>query len=1034
MNRLSVAMAAVILLIVAGTGSHCVAQTYDFQNFTVENGLSQSQILALFQDDYGELWIGTNQGGLNRYDGRSFKVFNKDNGLIDNLVFSLGHDHRKRLAIGTAGGLTIMDGRKFYSLDTTDGLPHNGVLKIFTDLAGTTWIGTGKGLAKMVGDSVRPFPLDTLLDKSTILNIRQGADANLWFCTVQNGVFRWDGVSVKRYGTEQGLPMNYVFDVLPMADSAWVFNYRGLFKLRSDTLTELKGPSLKAGTIYYSYTQDRSGNIWLGTSTGVLKYNGRTYQSFSTENGLVDNNIWKLLEDREGNMWFASKTNGVSKLNSERLRIFDSEELFPFKAVNSVFTDNTGKVWIGTKRTVVRFENGRFETIGKTTIDVHAIQSDGKGGLWLGTHNAGLVHYDGNKFKTHLTPEAYGDASRIIYALHVEGDNVLQATKRGLWIYDGKKYFRPKGAENYEEPVYDIQKDAKGRLWCGYENGALLCDSSGCRQLTKETGLFNGRCRSVRIGPDGKIWFGTNDGVVLYDGDTARFIGSKKDGLFSDAVYSLCFDTHGSLWVGQSRGVCRLMIDDDGKIEVKQYGRQQGFRGLGCSNNAMTITPQGQLFIGTSNGLVMYDPSLDFESVHRPITRLISVRLFNSEEGLAAMSDSVSNAGLPIGLKLPFNQNHLTFRFTGVSLTSPDAVYYSHFLEGFDENWSEPSNSDEAVYANLPHGKYTFRVKSGYGTDLTDSPEVTFSFEIDPPFYKTKWFYGLCIVIGIGFAYSYYAIRRANTQITRQKEEIEVQKSLIERKNVEVMDSINYARTIQEAILPSDQTWAENVGESFVLYMPKDIVSGDFYWTEKRGSSALFAAVDCTGHGVPGAFMSIIGHNGLNSAVNEHRLTRPDVIMNFLNMTVNEALRKRDGRSVKDGMDMALCLLDRAKAKVDFAGAYNPMYLIRGGDLQIFKGERRAVGTETDSEHGGFKMVTVEVKPGDMIYVFSDGFSDQFGGPQGKKLKSSGFRDLLLSVYHQPMEVQKMRIRQFFFDWKGDLEQVDDVCVIGVRV
>ena len=1026
-------MVIVLFLLLLGYRSHTCAQTYDFQNFTVENGLSQSQILALFQDDNGELWIGTNQGGLNRYDGRTFKVFNKDNGLIDNLVFSIGHDHRKRLAIGTAGGLTIMDGRKFYCLDTSDGLPHNGVLKIFTDLAGTTWIGTGKGLAKMVGDSVKSFPLDTLLDNSTILNIRQGADADLWFCTVQYGVFRWNGVTLKRYGTDKGLPMNYVFDVLPMADSAWVFNYRGLFVLRSDTLIEFKDSFLESGNIYYGYTQDRSGNIWLGTSAGVLKYNGKSFQAFSTDNGLVDNNIWKLLEDREGNMWFASKSNGVSKLNSERLRIFDSEEIFPLKAVNSTFTDNTGNVWVGTKRTIVRFDNGRFETKGKTTIDVHAIQSDGKGGLWLGTHNAGLVHYDGNKFKTHLTPEAYGDASRIIYALHAEGGHVLQATKRGLWDYDGKKYSRPKGADQYEQPVYDIQKDSKGRLWCGYENGVLVCDSSGCRQLTKDNGLFNGRCRSVRIGPDDRVWFGTNDGVVLYYGETARFIGSK-DGLFSDAVYSLCFDTHGALWVGQSKGICRLMIDDAGEIEVKQYGRQQGFRGLGCSNNAMTVTPEGQLLIGTSNGLVMYDPSLDFESVHRPITRLVSVRLFNTEDGLAVMSDSVSNDGLPIGLRLPFNQNHLTFRFTGVSLTAPDAVYYSHFLEGFDERWSEPSNSDEAVYANLPHGKYTFRVKSGYGTDLTDSPEVVFSFEIDPPFYKTKWFYALCIVIAIGFSYSYYAIRRANTQITRQKEEIEVQKSLIERKNVEVMDSINYARTIQDAILPSDQTWADSVGDSFVLYMPKDIVSGDFYWTEKRGTSALFAAVDCTGHGVPGAFMSIIGHNGLNSAVNEHRLTRPDVIMNFLNMTVNEALRKRDGRSVKDGMDMALCLLDRAKAKVDFAGAYNPMYLIRRGELQIFKGERRAVGTDSDTDSGGFKMVSVTVEPGDMIYVFSDGFADQFGGPQGKKLKSSGFRDLLLSVQHQPMDIQKMRLRQFFFDWKGDLEQVDDVCVIGVRV
>ncbi len=456
--------------------------------------------------------------------------------------------------------------------------------------------------------------------------------------------------------------------------------------------------------------------------------------------------------------------------------------------------------------------------------------------------------------------------------------------------------------------------------------------------------------------------------------------------------------------------------------------------GKGCINNSICQLPSGEIYIGTASGLVVYQPKLDNESIHRSITRIKAVRLFNTEEGIKGLCDSLDPEGLPIGLQLPFNQNHLTFKFSGVSLTAPNAVVYQYFMEGFDETWSPVTTSDEAVYANLPPGSYTFRVRSGYESDVKYSPDVSYSFIILPPFYKTNWFYALCIIIGSGFIYSYYAIRRANTQITRQKEEIEGQKSLIERRNIEVMDSINYARTIQDAILPSDQIWAENVGDSFVLYMPKDIVSGDFYWTEKRGSSSLFAAVDCTGHGVPGAFMSIIGYNGLNSAVNEHRLTRPDVILNFLNMSVNEGLRKREGRSIKDGMDIALCLLDRARMKVDFAGAYNPMYIVRDGELQIYKGERRAVGTEAEADQGGFKMVTVPVQPGDMIYVFSDGFADQFGGPHGKKLKSSGFRDQLLSIYHQPLDVQKMRLRQFFFDWKGSLEQVDDVCVIGVRV
>lgn len=1010
------------------------SQTYDFQNWTVENGLSQSQILGIFQDRDGELWLGTNQGGVNRFDGRKFIQITKEDGLADNVVYSFDYDAKGRIIVGTGSGLSIVSGRRILNLTTENGLPHNGVVKVFTDLKGTTWLGTGKGLARLDGDSVRPNPIDSILDGATILNIRQDDKARLWFCTVKNGLFCWDGVAVKQYTTKNGMPFNYVFDVMPMADSAWIFNYRGLFLLKEDTITEVIAPELRSGAQFFSYCQNRAGDIWVGTNYGVLRYSAGSFKFFSQANGLVDNNIWKLIEDREGNMWFASKSNGLSRLNSERFRLYDSEEIFPLKSTNAICADSLGNVWIGTKRSLVKYANGTFETMGKTVIDVYDIEPDGRGGLWLGTMNAGLVHFDGKRFTQKLAPDILGDAARSIFDLKVINNILYLGTKSGLWSFDGKTFSRPKGAEKFTENIYHIAHSANGTIWCGYENGVLKISGEVCTQLAKKDGLFDGRCRSILVGSGGVLWFGSNEGVCRFDGNKTSFI-STKEGLFSDAVYSLMIDRGGAVWVGQSKGVCKIVFDTQGNLQtVVKYGRSQGFKGLGCANNAMVEAMNGEIFVGTSSGLVAYSPSYDHESVHRTITRIQSVKLFSKEDGIAAMSDSVSDAGLPIGLKLPFNQNHLTFEFSGVTLTNPSLVLYSYYMDGFDESWSQPTSVNEAVYANLPPGKYTFRVKSGFGDELVDSPEVNFSFEILPPFYQTTWFYTLCIAIALGFIYSYYAIRRANTQITRQKEEIEVQKSLIERKNVEVMDSINYARTIQEAILPSDDQWHNNVGNSFVLYMPKDIVSGDFYWTEKRGSNVLFAAVDCTGHGVPGAFMSIIGYNGLNSAVNEHRLTRPDIILNFLNMSVNEGLRKREGRTVKDGMDIALCALDRAKGEIEFAGAYNSAYVIKGDELEILKGERRAIGTEVEEGKGGFKSLRATVSPGNMIYVFSDGYADQFGGKDGKKLKTSGFRDLLLSLHHLPVDVQKMKLREFFHEWRGVHEQIDDVCVIGVRV
>lgn len=1022
------------LVFLAGIGVSAVAQTFDFQNFTVENGLSESQILGIFQDRDGELWLGTNQGGINRFDGRKFVQITKEDGLADNLVYSFDYDAKGRIVVGTGAGLSVINGRKIFNLTTANGLPHNGVVKVFTDLKGTTWVGTGKGLARMEGDSVRPFHIDSVLDQATILNIRQDDKARLWFCTVKNGLFCWNGVSVKQFTTQNGLPFNYVFDVMAVADSAWIFNYRGLYVLKNDTITPVVAPEIRNGAQFFSYCKNRMGDLWLGTNYGVLKYSAGAFKFFSQTNGLVDNNIWKLMEDREGNMWFASKSNGLSRLNSERLRLYDSDEVLPLKSVNALYADSLGNVWVGTKRTLVKYKNGLFETVGKTVIDVYDIESDGQGGLWLGTMNAGLVHFDGKRFRQSLAPESLGDAARAIFDLKLIGNKLYLGTKNGLWAYNGKSFERPKGAEKFVENIYHIAHSPDGSIWCGYENGVLKLKDETCTQLSKKDGLFDGRCRSILIDNIGVLWFASNEGVCKFQNNKATFI-STKEGLFSDAVYSLMLDQNGSVWAGQSKGVCKIVLNSDGTVRsLVKYGRAQGFKGLGCTYNALAQTQSGEIFIGTSSGLVVYDPKQDLESVHQAITRIRSVKLFSTEEGLESMADSISDRGLPMGLKLPFNQNHLTFEFSGVTLTNPNLVVYSHFLEGFDESWSQPNSVNEAVYANLPPGKYIFHVKSGFGDELVDNPEATFSFEILPPFYQTTWFYALCIAIALGFIYSYYAIRRANSQITHQKEEIEKQKTTIERKNAEVMDSINYARTIQEAILPSDDQWHENVGESFVLYMPKDIVSGDFYWTEKRGSNVLFAAVDCTGHGVPGAFMSIIGYNGLNSAVNEHRLSRPDVILNFLNMAVNEGLRKRAGRTVKDGMDIALCALDRGKGTLEFSGAYNSAYIYRTEGLEILKGERRAIGTELEDGKGGFKSLKTNVSPGNMIYVFSDGYADQFGGVEGKKLKSSGFRDLLASIHHLPVDVQKVKLREFFHEWRGIHEQIDDVCVIGVRV
>jgi serine phosphatase RsbU (regulator of sigma subunit) len=265
-------------------------------------------------------------------------------------------------------------------------------------------------------------------------------------------------------------------------------------------------------------------------------------------------------------------------------------------------------------------------------------------------------------------------------------------------------------------------------------------------------------------------------------------------------------------------------------------------------------------------------------------------------------------------------------------------------------------------------------------------------------------------------------------QISRQKDEIEEQKK-------QIMDSIHYARRIQNAILPSDEFIKKVLPDSFVLYKPKDIVSGDFYWVSEKEGKAIFAVVDCTGHGVPGAFMSIVGSNNLNYAVNVVGARKPSDVLDALNQGVTNSLNQREASSsIKDGMDIALCTVDFKSKKMQFAGAYNPAYHVRNNVLTEISGDKFPIGAFLGEELKKFKNHELELQKDDTIYIFSDGYKDQFGGEQGKKFLAKRFRDLIIEISHKPMAEQKETLDKTIEFWMRDHSQVDDILVMGVKI
>jgi serine phosphatase RsbU (regulator of sigma subunit) len=287
------------------------------------------------------------------------------------------------------------------------------------------------------------------------------------------------------------------------------------------------------------------------------------------------------------------------------------------------------------------------------------------------------------------------------------------------------------------------------------------------------------------------------------------------------------------------------------------------------------------------------------------------------------------------------------------------------------------------------------------------------------------------LILGLITLRAYKQKRDDNKVISEQKRQTEIQKEQIEETHKEITDSIAYAKRIQNAILPPMKLVRENLKQSFILYKPKDVVAGDFYWMETKGDIVLFAACDCTGHGVPGAMVSVVCNNGLNRSVRENGLTEPGEILTKTREIVLKEFEKSE-EQVKDGMDAALCALQGNTLK--YAGANNPLWIIRQGATEIeeIKGDKQPIGTCDNP--APFTTHTLSLQAGDSIYLFSDGFVDQFGGEKGKKLKSKAFKELLLSLQDKTMEEQCEIASAFFDHWKTGYEQIDDVCLIGVRI
>jgi serine phosphatase RsbU (regulator of sigma subunit) len=276
-------------------------------------------------------------------------------------------------------------------------------------------------------------------------------------------------------------------------------------------------------------------------------------------------------------------------------------------------------------------------------------------------------------------------------------------------------------------------------------------------------------------------------------------------------------------------------------------------------------------------------------------------------------------------------------------------------------------------------------------------------------------------------------IEAQRDEISEQKNFVVEQRDQIILQNKEITSSIQYARRIQQAVLPGKRTLERTLPEHFILFKPRDIVSGDFYWVEKKEELIVVVVADCTGHGVPGAFMSLLGLTYLNEIVNHEGILKASEILNRLRKNIIRAMSHKDeAEKAKDGMDLALVVIDRQLDMLEFAGAYNPMILVRNGELSEYRGDNMPVGQHI-VEAKSFTNRKVALRQGDMIYLYSDGYPDQFGGPKGGKYKARPFKNFLMQISGEPLKKQASMLEKELWNWMGEVPQVDDILVTGIR-
>ena len=1086
-----------------------LAQDFKFNQIGRENGLSQSVVNCILQDHNGFMWFGT-QEGLNRYDGYTFKVYKRIPGdttsLSNNFIYSLCEDNLGNIWIGTnGGGVNVLNPAtdKFTHFAAAKGkrgaLTNNIVRSIVMDTQNRIWVGTDAGL-NLFDRKSQQFKTWTYnandpysLPEKSIYALAVDKSGRLWIGTYGSGI--------SRFSESEGKFYTYIFSESQIRKFS-----------TTEVLTQMLQFPEKINQVRSLLVYDKD-KLWVGTDgagLAVFDLNQNEFIGILLTHPQSKSRIHSMSDDGEGNIWLGMYEKGLNVFNRNdglfQEYVPDARDKFSIRStsVKVVYADRNRNVWLGTNGDGidVSFKSSSIIThirrserpgVGDNTLrsnETFAILEDFKNDLWIGSYGGGLSRlHRSTGIYTHF-PELSTSGNNAVLSLLETRDSCLWI---GTWGDGINRYFPKTGqiikyspktvnrmgtvlcmtedpvsghvwAGTLKEGLYEIDpatgsykhftKDSSGlvsndinclfaekdgTLWIGTRTGGVMCRNpkTGALTLIQHNDADNKSISSNLIyciteDLSGHIWISTSNGINRFDKQTQSITSwYERDGLPSDNIYGIVVDANGKLWLSHNRGITLFDPTLKGIECFRNFTPGSGVQSGEFNQGAYAATRRGEIVFGGQEGINIIDPQKINRRSTPPPVFITSYKRFEKE---VMFNDSIITQRNSI--EVSWRDNYFQFEVAALDFVDPSRNLYQYKLEGFDDDWSPATNNRFISYTNLPGGSYTLRVRACNSSGEWNENGLSLRIVVKPPFWRTNWFYALCVLLGIIIVLLFTRLRTAAIRKEKRvlEEKVAERTRELAQKNEDITSSIEYARRIQFAILPELDHITNHFPENFILYRPKDIVSGDFYWFAEKNGRKIFVVADCTGHGVPGALMSVIGHNLLNQLVLEKGITEPAEILRQMNLGVRAALKQDQAdQDTTDGMDMIVCAFDQYN--VHYAGALRPLVVVHAnGTLRKMDCDRYPIGGAQDTRERTYTTHSFKAEKGDMLYFFTDGYADQFGGPNGKKLMVKRLLEIFTGIHTLPVKEQMQFLETEFENWRETNEQIDDVLVAGIKI